>query len=276
MSDLPPPPVSSPSEGRVRPTGLTAWRWPIIALAAVVVIVTGTVLVVRELSPRRLVETTAESSARLVRQGVDAWRRFSQAEVRSRAAEFVEGLPVSREDMSLVVTQVDLTQTLYAENTKVQWGIDLGTTKVLISVPARLHYAIDLEAERPVTFEVDSKERVLHAYFPDPQVLAVEILGENSREIVDVGWGRLGSRSGQALKDRLDSRKYETIRRKGQSAAMLAMVRDKARPVLSRFVALYLVQSGVWSESGFDRVVVHFAGDAPDFTPAPYNRQPLE
>jgi hypothetical protein len=107
-----------------------------------------------------------------------------------RVSQFVIGMPISKEEMSLVVTMLDFTNNSVAENTKTRYGINFGTTKVSLSVPARLHYAIDLSGDRPVAFEVDGVNNIFTAVFLDPEIQAVEIFTKDRSEVIEVGCGR--------------------------------------------------------------------------------------
>lgn len=248
---------------------LTIWRWPI----AIIVLAIAAVLISRyaantlsEYSPSRVVRESGDAGQQMMRTGVDLWRDLTKTEVDLRISEFVDGLPTAEDDLALVVTQLDMTKSLYAENTKTKWGIDLGTTKVLLSVPSKVHYAVDLTGEKPIRFEIDSERRLFRAYFPDPEVLAVEIFDENRRLIVDTGWGRLRSRSGEAMIDELERRKYSAVREKAEAPEMIDMVRQRARPVLARFIALYLQQGNSFgsADNSFESIEIHFQGDRQD------------
>jgi hypothetical protein len=210
-------------------------------------------------------ERGASAGENLMQRGVALWHQLTQAQLETKVTEFIHGLPVAKDDLSLVVTQVDFTQTLYAENKKVMWGVDLGTTRVLLAVPARVHYAVDLTGAKPVRFEVDSAGRIFRATFPDPEVLAVEIFDKDKRTIVETGWGRLKSGSGEELKARLEDRKYRSIRDKAMTPDMQRLVRERSRPVLARFIALYLQRETAWGPGpdAFARIEVRFAGDDP-------------
>lgn len=160
------------------------------------------------------------------------------------ARRFVGGLPALTPDMRLTVARLDSTITAQAEDPKVAWGLDWGTTKAALTTPVRVHYAIDLSGEAPVEFRRDPKTRLVTAVFRDPEVLAVEVFSRDKRAVVQPGWGRLAVFSGQALVDRLDEEQYDAAKAEGASPRALAQVRSLARPELAGLVADFLRRGG--------------------------------
>lgn len=153
------------------------------------------------------------------------------------AEQFVAGLPVLQPGLRLEVARLDLVKTAAGESPKSVLGVDLGTTKAVVSVPARVHYALDLSGTRPVGFSDDGA--VLTAVFPDPEVSAVELFLGAKRTLVQPGWGRLATLSGAELSETLERGLQESLRREAATARMLGDVREKARPELARLVARY-------------------------------------
>jgi hypothetical protein len=180
-----------------------------------------------------------------------------------RVSQFVIGMPISKEEMSLVVTMLDFTNNSVAENTKTRYGINFGTTKVSLSVPARLHYAIDLSGDRPVAFEVDGVNNIFTAVFLDPEIQAVEIFTKDRSEVIEVGWDRLRSQSGISMREALEENIYDEISAVGKAPDTIAHIRDEARLVLADFVKTYLDSRGEWrSDGGFTIVDIRFTGDS--------------
>lgn len=171
--------------------------------------------------------------------------------------DFVTGLPELEPDMRLVVARVDLIKTLTAESRKVSWGVDWGTTKVSLSVPARVHYAIDHSGLEPIEFRIDQADNTFTAVFPDPQIQAVEIFLQNKQTVVEPGWGRLATFSGQSLLDQIEHSLYNSAKSDGTSARALAQVKDIARQLLTRQVSVYLKRVGL----NFKNIQVRFHSD---------------
>ena len=158
-------------------------------------------------------------------------------------------------DLRLVVANLDLTQSLSAQSPKVSWGVDWGTTKVSLSVPARVHYAIDLSGAQPVRFEPDAKNGTLTAIFSEPEVQAVEIFSENRQTVIEPGWGRFAAFSGAGLVDALDRGLYASLWRQAGTPAQLEQVKTLAGPALGKLVSDYLARTG---DRQAPRVIVTF------------------
>ena len=191
----------------------------------------------------------------LTAAAIMAWRCRARPALSPRA--FVAGIPEMRPDMRLVVSRLDFTETIAAESPKVAWGVDWGTTKAVLSVPVRVHYALDLSGPEPVEFRFDANRRTLIAVFPDPEVQAVEIFSGGKRTAVEPGWGRLEALSGRALLDRLDRGVYDAVKAQAASPGALARTKDEARPALARLLAAYLARAGIRPGS----VAVRFRSD---------------
>ena len=185
-----------------------------------------------------------------------------RAQHRLRVQDFIQGIPIPREDMRLVVSVLDLNKSVSAESSKSAFGVDLGTTRVSLSVPARVHYAVDLSGKAPVTFRIDEARQTFVAEFPDPEVQAVEILSGGKKTYVEAGWARMKALSGRALEEGLERGLYDSVRADAAAPAALADIRVRARPVLARFVADYLRKAGASDgRGGFTRMRVKFKGD---------------
>jgi hypothetical protein len=170
------------------------------------------------------------------------------------ARSFIEGLPALTPELRLVVARVDFNESIGARSPKVAWGVDWGTTKAVLSVPVHAHYAVDFSGPRPVDFSDDSARGELTAVFPDPEVQAVEIAYGRRSTIVEPGWGRLASLSGNALLDDL-SRRVDEVARKNAGAGRRRAA-EVARPELARLLDSYLKQAGMRR-----RVVVRFRSE---------------
>jgi len=242
-----------------RPThsGIHLWRWPVVII---ILIAAGLYVTQRVTDNVKAVVTVPE---RTVKAAIDTWREFNQVEIDQHVTKFVSGISVFSDDTSLVVQTLDLTHTSVAKNTKKRFGIDFGTTTVSISVPTRIHYAVDFSGAKPVAFHIDSETGTFTAIFSDPEIHAVEIFLHDKTEMVKVGWGRLESRSGEHLKDQLEQNLYNEIHDIGINEEVLYEIRDQARPVLAKFVTTYLDNRGEWDiDGGFLHVEVKFTGDA--------------
>ena len=178
----------------------------------------------------------------LAAAAIMAWHGRAQTALSARG--FVSGLPALTPDMRLVVARLDYVETLSAENPKVAWGVDWGTTKAVLSVPVRAHYALDLSGPAPVEFRFDADRRALTAVFPDPEVQAVEIFSGGKRTAVEPGWGRLEALSGRALLDGLDRGARDAAKAEAAAPGALARTKEEARPALARLLASYLSRSG--------------------------------
>lgn len=196
--------------------------------------------------------------------GLGLWRQLTRAEMELRVREFVSGIPVLKEDMRLVVASLDMVKTVAGESSKRAFGLDLGTTKVSLSVPARVHYAIDLSGKLPVEFHIDEQARLFTAVFPEPEVQAVEVFSKDKRTLKEIGWARLESLSGRHLENDLERGLYDAVKAEASSAPALGQVRDRARPVLARFVSTYLRDmGGSEAAQGFRHISVRFRGESP-------------
>jgi hypothetical protein len=158
------------------------------------------------------------------------------------AREFVRGLPMLTPDFKLTVARMDLIWSAQAESPKTVFGIDLGTTKASVSVPARVHYAIDLSGEDPVSFRVEGGALV--AVFPDPQVQAVELMLKDEQVLISPGWGRSALFSGRSLAEGLERGLYDSLRSDASSRRMLGPVQQQARKQLAKFVSDYVRNRG--------------------------------
>ncbi|TBR24703.1 DUF4230 domain-containing protein [bacterium] len=190
-----------------------------------------------------------------------AWRshRASLVESRLSVRDFVAGINAVQPDLKLVVAKVELVKAMSGESAKSVLGFDLGTTKASLTVPARVHYAVDLTAPDPVAFRYDRPSRVLVAEFPEPAVQAVEVLFQDKRFVVEPGWGRLKERSGKALEEAMERGVYASVKKDAEAPAALSAVREKARPVLARFLEGYLQRAGLLRvEGGVEAVSVRF------------------
>ncbi|MBI4424514.1 MAG: DUF4230 domain-containing protein [Elusimicrobia bacterium] len=184
-----------------------------------------------------------------------------------KPSDFIDGIPVAREELRLVVGVMDVSKGASAESSKRLFGLDLGTTRVSVSVPARVHFALDLSGDEPVEFRLDRRRRSLTAVFPDPEVQAVEVFSAAKRVTTEAGWGRLSSRSGRALEDALDRGLPDALRREASAPAVLAQVRERARPQLARLLATYLKRAGALGPEGFWAAKVRFRGEPGDEAP---------
>ncbi len=202
--------------------------------------------------------------------GLLAWRvRARLVESRLSVRDFVSGISSIQPDLKLVVAKVELMKTMTGESAKSVLGVDLGTTKAVLTVPARVHYAVDLAGEAPVAFHFDRATRILAVDFPEPAVQAVEVLIQDKRTVVEPGWGRLRDRSGKALEEAMERGVYDAVKRDASAPQALAAVREKARPVLARFLEGYLSRSGLLRvPGGVELVAVRFK-DEPALVPAP-------
>jgi hypothetical protein len=160
------------------------------------------------------------------------------------ARRFVSGIPTITPDLKLTVATMDLIKNASGESPKIAWGVDWGTTKAVVSVPARIHYAIDLSGPEPVAFSQDKATGMLSATFPDPQVQAVELFSGRKQAVIEPGWGRLQALSGQALVDALDRGMYDAVKVDAADPRALEQVSERSRPELKELVADYVAKMG--------------------------------
>ena len=214
----------------------TSRLWPI----ALILVAFFAWMIARELSPARTIERASQTSGEAVSRVLEGWRKLTRPQIESRAMDFVNSLPVVEQSMALVVARMELTHTLYEENEKKVMGVNFGTTKASVTVPATVHYAIDLSGKQPVSFEISQTESRFTAVFPAPDVLAVEIVDKNQQIMVDAGWGRMKSRSGESLVEKLEGERYDTILQRAQESGLMKQARREARASLEKFVRNYL------------------------------------
>lgn len=200
-------------------------------------------------------------AAAMVCAGMLIWLTWGVGGVSSRLSvrDFVSGLAEVQPDLKLVVAHVELMKTMSGMSAKTVMGLDMGVTRAVLIVPARVHYAVDLTAAEPVAFRFDSATRILTAEFPQPAVQAVEVLLHDKRTVIEPGWGRLRERSGKALEEGMERGVYDAVKRDAAQAPALAAVREKARPVLARFLEGYLQRAGLLrAKNGVSAVAVRF------------------
>ncbi|MBI3550209.1 MAG: DUF4230 domain-containing protein [Elusimicrobia bacterium] len=194
--------------------------------------------------------------------GLDRWRALTRAQLQERTREFVAGIPRVEDGAHLVVSVVDVHKTVAMESAKSLLGVDLGTTKVTVSVPARVHYAIDLSGRRPLAFHVDASRGRFVATFPPPQVQAVEVMFEGRQAVVETGWGRSRHHSGRAMEEAIDRRLRPALIRDAAAPEAMEAVRFRARWALARLLAGYLKRQEAWdAPGGFREIVVRFDGE---------------
>lgn len=179
-----------------------------------------------------------------------------------KTADFLSGIPVAKDQLRLVVSVLELHKSALAESEKRVLGVDLGTTRVALSMPARVHYAVDLSGERPIEFRVDQQRRELVAVFADPKVQAVELLAAGKRVAVEPGWGRLRALSGQALEERLERGLYDAVKADAAAPAAIEQIKERARPLLARLLNDYLRRAGAFGPDGIAFTSIRFRGDA--------------
>jgi hypothetical protein len=183
-----------------------------------------------------------------------AWRATPTIDAR----RFVDGLPRVSADLKLAVATMDLVKTVSGDSPKSSWGVDWGTTRAVVTVPARVRYAVDLSGPDAVSLRWDAGARRVTAEFPAPRVLSVELSSREKRTVVAPGWARSESRSGHALVDRLERELDDAVRADAESPRAVALAEGVARPALERLVADYAESAGV----GTVTVAVSFRGDA--------------
>jgi hypothetical protein len=173
------------------------------------------------------------------------------------ARGFVDGLPRLQADLRLTVATMDLVKTVSGESRKTAWGVDWGTTTAVVTVPARVHYAVDLSGPDAVALRYDARARVVTAEFPQPRVLAVELSSREKRALVSPGWARAEAFSGRALLDRLERSLDDEVRADAESPRALALARGVARPALERLLVDYAARAGAKGATA----VVRFRGE---------------
>lgn len=184
-----------------------------------------------------------------------AWKSLHPAP-KLDARGFVDGLPHLRADLKLAVASMDLTKTVTGESRKTAFGFDWGTTRAVVTVPVRVHYAVDLSGPDAVTLDYDPRTRTVVAEFPAPKILAVEVSTREKRAVVAAGWARAEAFSGRALLDRLDRDLDRLVRADAQTPGALALAMGAARPALEKLVADYADRMGFRAAT-----VVRFRGE---------------
>lgn len=177
------------------------------------------------------------------------------------AEDFVGGIPVPHDRLRLIVSVLDMHKSVLGESPKTVLGVDLGTTRVSLSMPARIHYGVDLSGARPVEFRLDAERRELVATFPDPQVEAVELLSGGKRVAVEAGWARLRAFSGRAVEDALERGLYDSVKADASSPAVVEQIKERARPLLARLLNDYLRRVSTPGPDGVTVTRVRFRSD---------------
>lgn len=259
---LPKPPPDAPSR---RPW----WLFPFLLLALAGLGSWTLVRLAHELSPARALDAAGARAQSLL-------DRFLSVHSEQHVQEFLAGVPTGRDDLRLAVQTVDLTKVFYLENTWRWNSVNLGSAKVALIVPARIHYAIDLSGRKPVRFHFDRTSGDFTAEFPDPEVLAAELLDEQQRSLIDTTRAQRFLSDADELLQMLERRKRQAVRQEAARPEMIARVRPAARTVLARFVANYLDQQQLFGQgSPLRRIRVRFAGDLPGEIPVFYDRSAL-
>lgn len=177
------------------------------------------------------------------------------------ASDFVSGIPKVRDDLRLIVSVLEVHKSVLAENGKRILGFDLGTTRVSLSMPARIHYAVDLSGAEPVEFRLNPERRELIAVFPDPEVQAIELLAAKKQVAIEPGWGRLKALSGRALQEGLERGLYDAVKADAAAPAVVSQIKERARPLLSRLLTDYLRRADAFGAGGVAVTRVRFKGD---------------
>jgi hypothetical protein len=170
------------------------------------------------------------------------------------AAQFVAGLPVLKPGLKLEVASLSLIKTASGESSKSLLGFDLGTTKAVVTMPARVHFSLDLSGPKPVAFERSGATLV--AVFPDPEVSSVELFTGGKRALVAPGWGRLAAYSGSEVVDALERGMHQALRRDAEDERMIQWVREEARPLLEKLVDDYARKAGA-----VEKIIIRFRGE---------------
>lgn len=178
------------------------------------------------------------------------------------ASDFVSGIPVAHDDLRLVVSVLEVHKSLMAESEKRLFGFDLGTTRVSLTMPTRIHYAVDLSGSKPVDFRFNPQRRELVAIFADPRLQAIEMLASEKRVAIEPGWGRLKALSGHTLQDGLERGLYHAVRVEASTPAIIEQIKERARPLLSRLLTDYLRRTDALGPDGITHARVRFQSDA--------------
>lgn len=169
-------------------------------------------------------------------------RRRDRKQARLDTRQFVSGLDLEA-GLKLEVARLELVATASGQSPKTAFGVDWGTTKAVVSIPARAHYALDLSAQRPVDFRLEG--RSLTAVFPEPRVSAVELDPREKRVVISSGWGRLAALSGASLEDSLERGLKDTAWLAASRPQRLTEVERAARPLLEKLVLDYAKPRGI-------------------------------
>jgi hypothetical protein len=239
----------------------TAWRWPLVLLAMVIVIAVLAIRVCRvaEEAPER----TVDAVRGLADDVAGIAERFRSGTI---TTTFLADVPrlVEDEGLKLEVAAFEATETFTrTDERSVAWElVPLGTATAEIKVPVTYRYHVRLDEEWRL--EVNDHTCVVHAP-PIRATLPPAIHTEGmvkSLETSGVRW------DGEEVMNELERYLTPRLSARARSPERIDLVRETCRRRVAEFVRGWLLREDHWRSDRFRAVTVVFADEAPA-DPAP-------
>jgi hypothetical protein len=243
-----PEPTPQPKEERaLRRGGLAAWRWPLVAVLAMVLVFLGVRGVWQAL--RSLPGTTLEQAA-------DIAERFRSGTI---TTTFTAALPrlLPEEGTKLELVAFEAVETFSrSDDRRIFYGmVPLGTNVTEIRVPVIYRYHVRLDD--PWHLEVRDQEVVVHAPRIHPTLPpAIDTAGLEKRS--ERGWLRFDV--DEQMAD-LEHTLTERLSRRAADPDTIDLVRETCRVRLAEFVRTWLLAEDHWRADRFRAITVLFADE---------------
>jgi hypothetical protein len=259
--DAAPPPAPEPSRGQLA-RWLTAWRWPLVALAiaALVVALAWRVVVSIENAGRAAAALPGAAAERL-----SAWARgLLTGDVTRRFLVAVPTLsPMGSGNLEVAVAE-SVESISRTDERRAFWDLlSLGTTTVEIRVPVTYRYHLRFDDRWKVTVADGVCRVAAPALRPS---LPPAIHTDRMERRVDESWLRF---DGAAQLAALESTLTPELSRLARDRRHLALVRESARGTVARFARGWLMTEGAWDEERVRAIVVTFADEPAAPAPVP-------
>lgn len=246
---------------RGSPDRIAAWRWPLVALACVLL---GLVALDRTCGA---VREAGQRPADAVRE---AGRSVAQIAARFRSGNitttFRAAIPrLSPGGPRLELASFDATESLErSDERSVLFDLlPLGTTVTEIRVPVTYRYHVRLD--EPWHLEVRGHDCLVQAPALRP-TLPPAIHTETMEKRVERGWLRFDSAEQM---ETLERSLTPVLSARARDPAHLGMVRETCRRRLAEFVRGWLLREDHWRTDRFSAVTVLFPGESPSQPRAP-------
>lgn len=264
--------LESPPESNHKPSsGLSHWRWPVVALISIFFVIVAVVAVIfggfyfvfykpAKLAKEATVET-AEKISNTVEdisgKAITIAENFQQSKI---TQTFTESLPKAQDagEGRLEVATLENTKHFKRTNKRtILWDkISLGTTVTEIRVPATFRYHIKLAD--PWKLEVRNQQCFVITPMMQPTT-PVAIHTDRIEKYSERGWARFNKEEQMASLMRSIT---PSLTSHASSDSHVNLVREHARKTVAEFVRQWLMKEDHWREDRFRTITVIFADEA--------------